>query len=243
VAKIPFRVSPMLATLVDAPFTRENWIFEEKYDGVRMLAYKEGSRVSLISRNAIDRTERYTHIAESVRGLKADTLLLDGEIVVFDAKGVSRFQLLQRSEGHPQYAVFDCLYHNGRDLRRRALSERRDTLESLIQHKEPLLLSANLSCDGFEAFKIASKRGLEGVVGKNLNSFYESRRSREWLKVKVHQQQEFVIEDLPSRREHARILAHCCWVCTMRAGCGTSARWELALMTRPLGLCTGSSDL
>jgi bifunctional non-homologous end joining protein LigD len=193
VAKVPFRVSPMLATLVDAPFTRENWIFEEKYDGVRMLAYKEGSRVSLISRNAINRTERYPHVAEFIHGLKADTLLLDGEIVVFDSKGVSRFQLLQRSEGHPQYAVFDCLYHNGQDLRRKVLSDRRSVLESLIPRNEDLLLSAVLSCDGFEAFKTVSKRGLEGVVAKNLNSFYESRRSREWLKVKVHQQQEFVI--------------------------------------------------
>jgi bifunctional non-homologous end joining protein LigD len=183
----------MLATLVDAPFTRENWIFEEKYDGVRMLAYKEGSRVSLISRNAINRTERYPHIAEFIRGLKADTALLDGEIVVFDSKGVSRFQLLQRSEGHSQYAVFDCLYRNGQDLRRRVLSERRRVVESLISHNEDLLLSAILSGDGLGAFKIASKRGLEGVVAKNLNSFYESRRSREWLKVKVHQQQEFVI--------------------------------------------------
>ncbi len=86
----------MLATLVDAPFHRTGWIFEEKYDGVRMLAYKEGSRVSLISRNAIDRTERYPEIAQAVQKVTADTLLLDGEVVVFNSRNVSRFQLLQR---------------------------------------------------------------------------------------------------------------------------------------------------
>jgi bifunctional non-homologous end joining protein LigD len=193
VPKIPFRISPMLATLVDEPFTRENWIFEEKYDGVRMLAYKEGSRVSLISRNAIDRTERYPHIAQAIRELTPDRLLLDGEVVIFDSKNVSRFQLLQRSTGAPQFVVFDCLYHDGEDLRYKSLAIRRERLESVLKAGGALRLSARLADDGLEAFKIATKRGFEGVVCKNLKSFYESRRSREWLKVKVHQQQEFVI--------------------------------------------------
>jgi bifunctional non-homologous end joining protein LigD len=183
----------MLATLVPAPFSRSGWIFEKKYDGVRMLAYKEGARVSLISRNSIDRTTRYPHIAEALRALRPDTLLLDGEVLVFDAKGVSRFQLLQQSKGDPQYAVFDCLYRDGHDLRREPLSSRRAVLQSVLKRGGALLLSEMLDPDGVKAFKIASRRGQEGVVGKNLQSVYESRRSREWLKVKVHQQQEFVI--------------------------------------------------
>ena len=183
----------MLATLVDAPFTLPGWVFEEKYDGVRMLAYKEGSHVSLISRNALDRTERYPGIVRAILKSKAETFLLDGEIVVFDSKGVSRFQLLQRSTGNPEYAVFDCLYYNGKDLRREPLASRRNVLESLLKRDANLRTSAILGTDGMEAFRIASKRGYEGVVGKNLKSLYESRRSREWLKVKVHQQQEFVI--------------------------------------------------
>ena len=77
--KTPFRIKPMLATLVDAPFTRPEWVFEEKYDGVRMLTYKEGPHVSLLSRNAIDRTQRYPQVAEAVCKMRADTLLLDGE--------------------------------------------------------------------------------------------------------------------------------------------------------------------
>jgi bifunctional non-homologous end joining protein LigD len=192
-AKIPFRISPMLATLVDAAFRRPGWIFEEKYDGVRMLAYKEGSHISLISRNAIDRTARYLQIAQAIARLKADTLLLDGEVVVFDSKDVSRFQLLQRSKGNPEYAVFDCLYHNGEDLRREPLASRRHTLESVLKPGAPLRLSQQVSADGMEAFRKASHRGWEGVIGKDLQSPYETKRSRYWLKVKVHQQQEFVI--------------------------------------------------
>lgn len=191
--RIPFRVSPMLATLVDAPFTRPNWVFEEKYDGVRMIAYKEGPRVTLFSRNAIDRTARYPAIAVAISRLKPATLCLDGEVVVFDRKKTSRFQLLQQSHGQTQFAIFDCLYLNGRDLQKEALSVRRTCLERGVPPSAPLLLSARLADDGLEAFKIASRRGLEGIVGKNLLAGYTERRSTEWLKVKVHQEEEFVI--------------------------------------------------
>jgi bifunctional non-homologous end joining protein LigD len=190
---IPFRVSPMLATLVDAPFSRSNWVFEEKYDGVRIFAYKEGKRVSLVSRNAIDRTSRFPEIAVAVRELSGETLLLDGEVAVFDAQKVSRFQLLQQRKGLPVYEVFDCLYLNGEDLRKQTLESRRAALEEAVKISNLLRLSKRLAVDGLEAFKIASRRGLEGVVGKNLASSYIEKRSREWLKVKVHQESEFVI--------------------------------------------------
>ena len=191
--KVPFRISPMLATLAGAPFSRPNWTFEEKYDGVRILAYKEGSSVSLISRNAIDRTARYPEIAAAILNLKAGTLALDGEIVVFDAKKVSRFQLLQQGKGPQQFAVFDVLYANGDDFRKKVLSARREALERLVRPCSRLLLSARLAHDGIMAFQIASKRGLEGIVGKNLSSAYLEGRSTEWLKVKAHQEDEFVI--------------------------------------------------
>jgi bifunctional non-homologous end joining protein LigD len=191
--KIPFRVSPMLATLVDTPFERPNWAFEEKYDGVRMLAYKEGTRVSLISRNAIDRTARYPEIADAIQKLKPKTLCIDGEVVVFDARNVSRFQLLQQGKGRPQYAIFDCLYADEVDLRKKALSLRRGTLERIVKPSARIRLSTILSPNGLKAFQIASKRGLEGVVCKNLASIYVEKRSKEWLKVKVHQEDEFVI--------------------------------------------------
>ncbi|HKV48222.1 MAG TPA: non-homologous end-joining DNA ligase [Candidatus Acidoferrales bacterium] len=190
---IPFRVSPMLATLVDEPFSKPDWVFEEKYDGVRILAYKEGDKVSLISRNAIDRSERYPAIAAEIAKLKPPTLLLDGEVVIFDAKKVSRFQLLQQSRGRPQYVVFDCLYESGRDLRDEPLSARRETLERVMQPSPPLVLAERLATDGVKAFNIATRRKLEGVIAKNAASRYLEGRSTEWLKFKVHQEDEFVI--------------------------------------------------
>jgi bifunctional non-homologous end joining protein LigD len=183
----------MLASLVDEPFARDNWVFEEKYDGVRLLAYKEGSDVSLISRNAIDRTSRFPEIAAALGKLRSDTVALDGEVVVFDSRGISRFQLLQQGRGRPQYVVFDCLYRNGQDLRREPLSARRAALERSVKPSDTLLWGARLVTDGLKAFRTASRRGLEGIIGKNLSSRYVEGRSSEWLKVKVHQQDEFVI--------------------------------------------------
>jgi bifunctional non-homologous end joining protein LigD len=191
--KIPLRVSPMLATPVDEPFARDNWVFEEKYDGVRIVAYKEGRDVSLISRNAINRTARYPEIAAAVRKLGPKTLILDGEIVVFDSCNISRFQLLQQSKGHPQYVVFDCLYRNSRDLRSEPLSLRRAALEQSVKRSASLILAARLGEDGLTAFRTAARRGLEGIIAKNLDSRYVEDRSNQWLKVKVHQEDEFVI--------------------------------------------------
>jgi bifunctional non-homologous end joining protein LigD len=183
----------MFATLVDAPFNKPNWIYEEKYDGVRMLAYKEGAKVSLISRNAIDRTERYPKIAEAIAKLKADTLALDGEIVIFDADKVSRFQFLQKGDGQPTFAVFDCVYRDGKDLRKAPLSERRASLEQSVKTSSRLILSARLDADGIKAFEIAKRKGFEGLIAKDLSSRYVSGRSPAWLKVKVRKEDEFVI--------------------------------------------------
>lgn len=183
----------MLATLVDEPFLKPNWVFEEKYDGVRILAYKEGANVRLISRNAIDRTSRYLEIASSVRELSAETLALDGEVVVFDRKGISRFQLLQQGKGQPEYAVFDCLYANGDDLRKKPLAHRRAVLERFVSDSPPLILAKRLNADGLKAFAIATRRGLEGILAKDESSRYVPGRSKSWLKVKTHQEEEFVI--------------------------------------------------
>src|ERR1700749_1032137 len=172
--RIPFRIAPMLATLVDAPFDKSNWVYEEKYDGVRMLAYKEGSKVSLTSRNAIDRTARYPKVAEAIARLKANTLALDGEIVIFDEDKVSRFQFLQKSEGQPTFALFDCIYRDGKDLRKAALSERRAALEQSVKPSLNLILSARLDANGIKAFEIAKRKGFEGLIAKDLSSKYVS---------------------------------------------------------------------
>ena len=191
--RIPFRVKPMLATLVDKPFHRPGWVYEEKYDGYRILAYKEEKRVTLLSRNGKDRTESFADVAKAVATLRDRTLLLDGEAVAFDRRLVSRFQLLQQGEVPVVFAAFDCLYRNGRDLREKPLWTRREILETVIGGTDRLFASRRLGPDGLEAFRLAQKKGFEGMVAKNGASVYVERRSREWLKVKVNQEEEFVI--------------------------------------------------
>jgi bifunctional non-homologous end joining protein LigD len=192
-SRIPIRVRPMLATLVAEPFHRAGWDYEEKYDGDRILAYKEGKRVRLLSRNAKDRTERFPSIAAAISLLRPDTLVLDGEVVVFDPQRVSRFQLLQQAKGEAVYVVFDCLYCAGSDVRSEPLSRRRALMLRSLRSSPVLRPSQLLAANGLEAFRIAKRKGYEGVVAKDLSSPYQGARSAFWLKVKVHQEDEFVI--------------------------------------------------
>lgn len=158
--RIPVRVQPMLATLVANPFDKPGWVYEEKYDGIRVLAYKERKRVSLLSRNDVDRTGNFREVVAAITKLRPSSLLTDGEVVVFDRKNVSRLQLLQQSKGEAFYAVFDCLYADGTDLRREPLSIRRKILEKVVPANGVLLLSRRLSANGFEAYKLAKQRAV-----------------------------------------------------------------------------------
>ncbi len=183
----------MLATLVSEPFNEPGWVYEEKYDGIRILAYKEGSNVTLLSRNDKDRSQSFPAIVRMILALRPATLLLDGEVIALDRDKISRFQLLQGGTGRARYAVFDCLYLNGRDLRCQTLSTRRAVLEKLISEHDELILSHRLARKGFDAFRIAKERGFEGLVAKRLESLYIEGRSRDWSKVKVNQEDEFII--------------------------------------------------
>jgi len=184
----------MLATLVGEPFHEPGWVYEEKYDGFRILAYKEGERISLLSRNGIDRGGSFPGVVAAILKLPARTLLLDGEVVAFDRHHVSRFQLLQTGSVEPAYAVFDCLYKDGHDLRKRPLTERRLALESIVPAKSgPIFLSVRVADDGLKAYQIAKQRSLEGILAKDESSPYAEGRSSRWLKVKVHQEDEFLI--------------------------------------------------
>lgn len=170
-------------------------MYEEKYDGYRIVAYKEGDRVQLLSRNSIDRTERFSPVAAAMRKLPSRALLLDGEVVVFDRKGVSRFQLLQQGKSQFVYAVFDCVYKDGKSFMREPLRTRRPAMEASIASDSTgvLMPSRILAANGFQAYRIAQRKGFEGLVAKDLTSPYVEGRSNQWLKVKVHQEDEFVI--------------------------------------------------
>ena len=150
----------MLATLVPKPFDQPGWVYEEKYDGIRILAYKEATRVTLLTRNELDRTDSFKGITEAISALHDATVLLDGEVVAFDAQGISRFQLLQREDESLRFAVFDCLYRNGRDLRSEPLMRRRRELETAVgEPPRQLLLSRRLAPNGLTAYRIAKREG------------------------------------------------------------------------------------
>ncbi len=183
----------MLATLVPEPFHKNGWVYEEKYDGDRILAYKEGARVHLFSRNAKEHTHAFPEIVAAIGELPHRTLLLDGEVIALDGHGVSRFQLLQRRTVEPKYAVFDCLYKDGRDFRAGPLAQRREVLESVLGAGKLLLVSRRLAENGLAAYRVAKQRGYEGVVAKDNSSPYIEKRSSKWLKVKVRHEDEFVI--------------------------------------------------
>jgi bifunctional non-homologous end joining protein LigD len=189
----------MLATLSPDIVEGPEWVFEEKYDGIRALAGRERGRVRLWSRMLQDLADGFPHVVDAVAALPDGDLILDGELVALDAKGVSRFQLLQRrgaaNAERPRYAIFDLLEADGRSLMRRPLVERRAALERLVgRPTDPIFISRRLVRDGKAAYREAKRLGWEGIIAKDERSSYEpNTRSRAWRKVKVRKESEFVI--------------------------------------------------
>jgi bifunctional non-homologous end joining protein LigD len=184
---------PMLATLADGPPPDDrNWWYELKYDGFRAVAAIVDGEVAMLSRNELDLAPRFPRTFEALHKMKAKQLVVDGEIVVLDAKGAPRFQLLQQAGGKERMVIFDVLWLDGEDLRRRPYEERRKILRKL---KPPagIFIAQTLDMTGEEALAHAAKEGWEGVIAKRRGSIYENRRSKEWLKVKAIHQQEMVI--------------------------------------------------
>lgn len=189
----------MLATLSPDIVVGPEWIFEEKYDGIRALAGREGRTVAIWSRTLLDLTAGFPHVVDAVKALPGGDLILDGELVALDAKGVSRFQLLQRrgaaGAAPTRYAVFDVLEAGGRPIMERTLDERRAQLERVVAAgRGPIFISRRLARDGKAAYREAKRLGWEGIIAKDERSAYEpGTRSRSWRKVKVRKESEFVI--------------------------------------------------
>jgi bifunctional non-homologous end joining protein LigD len=192
-------IRPMLATLVTAPPVGAGWIYEEKYDGIRALAYRKGDRVRLWSRNGNEIGGGFPEVVAAVAALPQGDVVLDGELVAFDKSGVSRFQLLQRrglaEASRPLFAVFDCLQRDGASLLTRPLVDRRRELSAIVPRRRGQLLPARrVAGPGATAYEEARRLGWEGVIAKDPRSSYEPGvRSRAWLKVKVRRESEFVI--------------------------------------------------
>jgi len=180
----------MQPTLVREPFHRPGWIYEEKVDGWRIIAYKNGARVRLLSNNRVDHARRFREIAAAIALLRVPTLVLDGEVAIFDQQLRSRFDLLQHSDTDvvatpPVFIAFDALYRHGEDLTARPLSERRLILEGLVTGGDLVLTVRRLPPNGLEAWAAVLERGYEGMVGKDDASPYRGGVTRSWLKVKV----------------------------------------------------------
>ncbi|MBS2040684.1 DNA ligase D [bacterium] len=195
--RLPETIKPQLATLVKkAPRGRE-WVHEIKHDGYRILAYLHDGEVNLLTRGGQDWSDRFASLVKSLKKLPVKQAILDGEVVILDQQGVSRFQKLQnflsrKGGGSPSYFLFDLLFLNGRDLRELELLERKDLLRNL-NLEDPLHFSDHIKDQGEQVLEQACRLGCEGIISKRVDSPYVSRRTRSWVKVKCQQCQVFTI--------------------------------------------------
>jgi bifunctional non-homologous end joining protein LigD len=201
--KAPRFIAPQLGTLVDTVPSGDEWIFEVKYDGYRLQAIIANGSASLLTRRGNDWTARFPELGRQLTRLKVRSAVLDGEVVVLDKSGISRFALLQESLDTDRtrdltYIVFDLLQIDGVDLRPLPLSERRSRLERLfkvsrIRPQDSMRLGQRMAGSGSALLRAACRLGLEGVVGKQIDAPYTSGRRPSWVKVKCGYRQEFVV--------------------------------------------------
>lgn len=198
---LPASLKPQLATLVDKVPGDEGWVYELKYDGVRLLARCDGKDVRAISRNGNDWTHKIGPVISALRDLDLDRVWLDGELIVIDPRGRSDFSLLQHTmeQGRVeelQYCIFDLLFSQGKDLRDLPLSQRKTLLDATLAKlpaKGPLRLADQIQSRSAELLARVCNQHLEGLVAKRIDSVYRGDRSPDWLKVKCRREQEFVV--------------------------------------------------
>jgi bifunctional non-homologous end joining protein LigD len=170
---MPDWLEPMAATLTQERFSGGDWLFERKFDGIRLLAYKRGADVRLYSRNRLE--QQLPDLARVIASLPVEDVILDGEVTW---------------DGRSGYHVFDVLWLNGRDVTTLPIEERRALLQSLPF--EPPMRRVELVNDD-RPWELASREGWEGVIAKRRGSPYKHRRSKHWLKMKCETSQEFFV--------------------------------------------------
>jgi DNA ligase D-like protein (predicted ligase) len=190
----PEWVPPMLATLTEERFSDPGWIFERKLDGIRLLAFRNGARLRLLSRNKLEQSRSFSAIADALSEQSCRDFVIDGEVVAFD-RGVTSFSRLQRrGEGVAvYYYVFDIMHVNGRDSRGLPLLERKRVLTEKIEFSGHIRYTAHRTRYGERYLDEACSKGWEGLIAKDVSAPYEGKRSREWLKMKCVNEQELVI--------------------------------------------------
>lgn len=196
-SKIPSKIKPMLATLVNEPFDNPDWTYEVKWDGYRALAYINKGKVELLSRNNKPFTEKYYPLTAAFSKWQANAVL-DGEILVIEKDGKANFGALQnwRSEagGDLVYYAFDLLWYEGKDIMALPLSQRQAILKEILPADDEIRLSEVFTVNGIDFFEAAKKMGLEGIMAKKSDSAYlPDSRSKAWLKIKANRRQEVVI--------------------------------------------------
>lgn len=204
--KFPSFISPQLAKSATAPPSGDDWLHELKLDGYRIQlqvrpAATGKKRVTLLTRKGLDWTHRMPALAEAAEELPVESAVLDGEVVVLDAKGKTSFADLQAAFQEDAnldltYFAFDLLHLDGHNLRDLPLSERKELLKRLLSsldEESPIRLSEHFEGDGADIFSKACGLGAEGIVSKLATAPYSSTRGNSWLKVKCYQEQEFVI--------------------------------------------------
>lgn len=206
-APMPAKVEPMLAVLSSTLPQGSDWLYEVKWDGYRSLCFIDKGKVRMMSRRGNPMDAQFPEIARALsQSIKAGSAIIDGEIVAFDENGVPSFQLLQNHFGFRRSAVlrgekpqafnffaFDLLYLDGYDLRKAALIDRRQLLASIILPNETVKYSEHFIGRGEELLHAVREKGLEGIIAKQAQSKYESKRSSCWVKLKLTCQQDFVI--------------------------------------------------
>ncbi|AFC49352.1 MULTISPECIES: non-homologous end-joining DNA ligase [Mycobacterium] len=201
---VPDWRSPTLATLTDDRFSDPGWIFERKFDGMRCLAFRDGDRVRLLSRNRQPLNGTYPELVDALAAQPVTRFVVDGEVVAFDGRRTSFARLQGRlgltdpdvaraSPVRVFYYVFDLLHLDGMSTVEVPLLWRKRLLRKAIDFADPLRCAPHRVGDGIAAYRRACERGDEGVIAKRADSTYQGGRSKNWLKFKCVRDQEFVV--------------------------------------------------
>ncbi len=192
----PSWISPMLATLHKKPFSDSDWIFEKKLDGIRCLVFSKDGKIKMMSRNKIALNTTYPHISNALEKNKNLNFIIDGEIV-YERGKLNSFAMLQKLDKtkvkKTRLFVFDIIFLNGFDLTRLPLIKRKEILKKSFKFSQVLSFMTYRKTNGSAYFKQVVSQGFEGIIAKKKNSEYLSKRTREWLKIKSVNRQEFVI--------------------------------------------------
>ena len=193
-------IEPMKAKLVEKPPATGDWMYELKFDGIRLVGVKRDEKVSLLSRNENELAKRFPEIVEAIKTLPVRECVIDGEVVALDDEGRSSFQLLQAREMEGRkspvyFYAFDLLQLDGKSLISLPLEARKSVLERLCAGVgDSIRYSGAIGGDAEQLLEEVKRHGLEGIIGKQRNSAYEpGRRSGAWIKLKCVSEQEFVI--------------------------------------------------